>query len=115
MFIVTFILPCSIVFAGFSAESLRSRILDGEEIQKNTHTHTHDFNSLFLAPASASVVITTDQGVRGGKVIPLKETVDEAVAGCECVKKVFVSKRTGANIPMNERDILLEEVRGAPS
>lgn len=61
--------------------------------------------------ASASVVITTDQAVRGGKTIPLKETVDEAVDGCDCVKKVFVSKRTGAQVPMHPRDIPMEEVR----
>ena len=55
-------------------------------------------------------MITTDEGVRGGKKIPLKATVDEAVEGVECVRKVFVSKRTGAKVPFNERDIPLEEV-----
>ena len=62
-------------------------------------------------PASASVVVTSDEAVRGGKTIPLKSIVDEAVEGCECVRKVFVSRRTGADVPMTQRDIQLEEVR----
>ena len=61
--------------------------------------------------ASASVVVTSDEAVRGGKTIPLKSIVDEAVEGCECVRKVFVSRRTGADVPMTQRDIQLEEVR----
>ncbi|XP_077998760.1 acetyl-coenzyme A synthetase 2-like, mitochondrial [Glandiceps talaboti] len=77
----------SVVFAGFSAEALASRIRD----------------------AQAEVVITTDQAVRGAKVIDLKETVDKAVATCPSIKKVFVSKRTGANVPMGNLDIPLEE------
>ena len=61
--------------------------------------------------ASASVVITTDEGVRGGKVIPLKRTVDEAVQGVDCVRRVFMSQRTGGSVPMTaDRDISLEEV-----
>ena len=64
-----------------------------------------------MFPASASVVVTSDEAVRGGKTIPLKSIVDEAVEGCECVRKVFVSRRTGADVPMTERDIQLEEVR----
>ena len=60
--------------------------------------------------ASASIVFTADEAVRGGKTIPLKAMVDEALEGCDCVKKVFVSKRTGANVPMYDRDVLLEEV-----
>ena len=61
-------------------------------------------------PAQAQIVITADEGVRGGKVIPLKATVDEAVKECESVKSVFVAARTGAKVPMYDRDIPMEEV-----
>ena len=61
--------------------------------------------------AQASVVITADEAMRGGKAIPLKAVVDEAVQGCECVRKVFVSRRTGVDVPMTDRDIQLEEVK----
>jgi len=55
--------------------------------------------------------VTADQGVRGGKVIELKRTVDTAVADCECVKNVFVMSRTGASVPWKDgRDVKLEEV-----
>ncbi|CAI7997283.1 Acetyl-coenzyme A synthetase 2-like, mitochondrial [Geodia barretti] len=77
----------SVVFAGFSAEALKSRILD----------------------ASASVVVTADEAVRGGKTIPLKSIVDEAVGGCQCVQRVLVSQRTGAHVPMTPRDLQLEQ------
>ncbi len=61
---------------------------------------------------SCSVVFTADQGVRGGKVIPLKQTVDEALKGCDCVRRVFVARRTGAKVPFTEgRDVWLDEVR----
>eukprot|EP01097_Dermamoeba_algensis_P008199 TRINITY_DN5360_c0_g1_i1.p1 TRINITY_DN5360_c0_g1~~TRINITY_DN5360_c0_g1_i1.p1 ORF type:complete len:655 (-),score=68.00 TRINITY_DN5360_c0_g1_i1:77-2041(-) len=60
----------SVVFGGFSAVSLRERVKD----------------------ADAKVVITADVGVRGGKVIPLKKTVDEALKDCHHVKKVLVFK-----------------------
>ena len=56
-------------------------------------------------------MVTADQGVRGGKVIELKKTVDTAVNGCDCVENVFVMSRTGANVPIQSgRDIKLEEV-----
>ena len=56
-------------------------------------------------------MVTADEGVRGGKTIPLKATVDEAVEGCECVRRVMVATRTGANVPMvADRDLRLEEV-----
>ncbi|XP_070578293.1 acetyl-coenzyme A synthetase 2-like, mitochondrial [Ptychodera flava] len=77
----------SVVFAGFSAEALGTRIND----------------------AKAEVVITTDQGIRGGKAIDLKQTVDKAVANCPSVKKVFVTRRTGADVPMGSLDIPVEE------
>nr|XP_006822135.1 PREDICTED: acetyl-coenzyme A synthetase 2-like, mitochondrial-like [Saccoglossus kowalevskii] len=84
----------SVVFAGFSAEALGSRI----------------------RAASSEVVITTDQGVRGGKIIDLKKTVDAAVASCPTVKKVFVTQRTGAEVPMGELDIPVEaELAGQPT
>ena len=55
--------------------------------------------------------MTANQGVRGGKVIELKKTVDAAVTGCDCVENVFVMSRTGADVPMESgRDIKLEEV-----
>ena len=56
-------------------------------------------------------MITADEGVRGGKVIPLKETVDRAVEGLDFVRSVFVMSRTGARVPKTSRDIPLEEVR----
>ena len=58
------------------------------------------------------MVITSDQGVRGGKVIPLKETVDDAIRGLDYIRRVFVAQRTGANVNMqNGRDVLLQDVR----
>ena len=55
-------------------------------------------------------MITANEAVRDGRVIPLKEMVDEAVEGCDCVKQVFVAKRTSANVPMYGRDIPMEQV-----
>ncbi|XP_039270857.2 acetyl-coenzyme A synthetase 2-like, mitochondrial [Styela clava] len=77
----------NVVFAGFSAEALAQRIQS----------------------SSSKMVITTDQGVRGGKVIELKRTVDDAVKTCPSVQTVLVSKRTGANVPMSEKDIDFDE------
>ena len=55
--------------------------------------------------------MTADQSVRGGKVIELKQMVDIAVSECDCVEKVFVMSRTGADVPMQSgRDVKLEEV-----
>lgn len=70
----------SVVFGGFSAQSVRDRIND----------------------AGAIAVITTDEQCRGGKKLPLKPAVDEGIAlgGCESVKKVIVFKRTGGDCPM---------------
>ena len=62
----------SIVFAGFSPEALGGRIQD----------------------CDSRVVITADEGLRGGKKIPLKANVDEAVALCTCVDTVFVLRRS---------------------
>jgi acyl-coenzyme A synthetase/AMP-(fatty) acid ligase len=47
--------------------------------------------------------------MRGGKTIPLKETVDAAVSDADCVTTVLVQKRTGAHIPMGHRDVRIEE------
>jgi acetyl-CoA synthetase len=78
----------NVVFAGFSAESLRDRIND----------------------ARCTTVITADEGVRGGKLIPLKRTVDEAVMACPTVRTVFVARRTGNKVPFYpQRDIWLRE------
>ncbi len=78
----------SVVFAGFSAESLRDRILD----------------------AGCKVVFTANEGLRGGRRIHLKATVDQAVEGLSLVEKVFVVRRTDKEVPMrNGRDFWLEE------
>ncbi len=68
----------SIVFAGFSSESLRDRILD----------------------AGAKVVITANEGLRGGRRLHLKETVDRAVDGLDLVTTVLVARRTAAEVTM---------------
>ena len=75
----------SVVFGGFSAKSLQERIAD----------------------TSARAVITSDGQFRGGKALPLKSAVDEALAmeGCESVEKVVVFKRTGIDVTWNKRDI----------
>ena len=76
----------SVVFGGFSAQSLRDRIED----------------------TGAKAVITADNQVRGGKLLPLKSIVDEALAlgGCDSIKKVVVVKRSGADIAMTAgRDV----------
>ena len=65
--------PHSVVFGGFSPESLRDRINDCE----------------------AKVLITSDGGYRRGKVLPLKRNADEALEGCPTIEKVVVVRRTG--------------------
>lgn len=80
------------VFGGFSADSLRDRILD----------------------AKSKWVVTADEGRRGGRSIPLKTTTDVAVAQCPCVEKVFVYTHTGAEVPMGTHDIAMTaELRAA--
>ena len=81
----------SVVFGGFSAQSVRDRIND----------------------AGAVAVITTDEQCRGGKTIPLKPAVDEGIAlgGCETIKTVIVFKRTGGPCAMVAgRDIWWDDV-----
>ena len=64
---------------------------------------------MLLLTAKCKVVVTADQGIRGGKVIELKATVDEAVTNCDCVQNVFVMNRTGAQVPWQpRRDVKLE-------
>lgn len=78
----------SVVFAGFSPASLQMRILDAE----------------------SSIVITADEGLRGGKKIPLKNNVDEAVAHCPSIEHVIVVKRTGGKIKWQQaRDLWYHE------
>ena len=79
----------SVVFGGFSPESLKDRILD----------------------ADCRVVITADEGLRGGKEVPLKSNVDEALLGCPDVKNTLVIKRTGSKINWKEgRDVWYENL-----
>lgn len=63
-----------------------------------------------MVVAQCKVVITTDQAVRGGKVIELKDTVDRAVSMCPSVEHVFVAQRTGARVSNTKKDIPLEKV-----
>ncbi|MFO0596664.1 MAG: acetate--CoA ligase [Myxococcaceae bacterium] len=78
----------SVVFGGFSAEALRDRIID----------------------AGCKVVITANEGLRGGKKVPLKATVDRAVDGLQVVETVLVARRTDTQVPMTAgRDFWLDE------
>lgn len=65
---------------------------------------------MFLHTAQCETVITADQALRGGKAIDLKKTVDTAVQMSPTVKRVFVMQRTGASVPMGDKDIPLHEV-----
>lgn len=60
--------------------------------------------------AQSSTVITVNQGVRAGKVVELKKTVDEAVQSCSTVQQVFVAMRTENPVTMMARDVALDEV-----
>ena len=78
----------SIVFAGFSAESLRDRILD----------------------AGCRMLVTANEGLRGGRTIPLKATSDDAIEGVDLVETMLVVRRTDTEVPMHEgRDFWLHE------
>jgi len=81
----------SVVFGGFSPEALAGRIIDGH----------------------SKVVITADEGLRGGKRIPLKSNVDDALTNPQtgCVQKIIVVRRTGGDIRWNQhRDIWYEDL-----
>ncbi|OUW95244.1 MAG: acetate--CoA ligase [Pelagibacteraceae bacterium TMED237] len=79
----------SIIFGGFSPDSIATRINDCE----------------------SDYVITADEGVRGGKIIPLKKIADEAMMQCPNVKKCVVVKRTGNQVDWNdERDVSYDEI-----
>ncbi len=78
----------SVVFGGFSPDALRDRILDSE----------------------CKVVITADEGIRGGKPIPLKANVDKATIDCDCVEKIIVVERTGGQVAWNERDVWCHDI-----
>ena len=78
----------SVVFGGFSPDALRDRILDSE----------------------CKLVITSDEGVRGGKSIPLKANVDIATKECDCVEHIVVVKRTDGEVTWGDRDVWYHEL-----
>ena len=79
----------SIIFGGFSAESIAGRIKD----------------------CKSEYVVTADEGVRGGKTIPLKLTTDKALESCPNVKKCLVVKRTNKEIDLiKDRDLFYDDV-----
>ncbi|MGG5809843.1 acetate--CoA ligase [Falsiroseomonas sp. CW058] len=78
----------SIVFGGFSPDSLASRIQDSE----------------------CSVLITADEGRRGGRKVPLKTNADEALKACPSIRHVIVARNTGGAVPMQPgRDLTWDE------
>ncbi len=84
----------SIVFGGFSPDSLKDRILD----------------------ATCNVVITTDEGLRGGRKVPMKANVDKALQSTPSVQKTVVVKHTGGNIAWVEgRDVWYHELMAQAS
>jgi acetyl-CoA synthetase len=80
----------SVIFGGFAPDSIAGRIQD----------------------CDSRIVITADEGLRGGRIIPLKANVDEALKACPDVETVLVVRRTGANVPMAAgRDVAYDEAR----
>ncbi len=79
----------SIIFGGFSAESIAGRIKD----------------------CKSEYVVTADEGIRGGKTIPLKLTTDKALESCPDVKKCLIVKRTNKEIQLKkDRDLFYEDL-----
>jgi acetyl-CoA synthetase len=84
----------SVVFGGFSPEALKDRILDSD----------------------CKTLITADEGVRGGRAVPLKVNADKALKACPKVHTCLVVNRTGGNVAWQEgRDIWYHEATGAAS
>ena len=84
----------SIIFGGFSPDSIAGRIND----------------------CKSDYIVTADEGVRGGKIIPLKKIVDEALQNCPNVKKCIVVKRTGNEVNwVNDRDVWYDEITRSTS
>lgn len=83
----------SVVFGGFSAQSLRDRIQD----------------------CKSSLLITADRGVRGGRLVSLKANADEALHECPTVEKVIVAKRADGSVNMEpKRDVWWQEEMNSP-
>jgi acetyl-CoA synthetase len=84
----------SVIFGGFSPDSIAGRIQD----------------------CDSRIVITADEGLRGGKPVPLKKNVDEALQSCPGVTDVIVVRRTRAEVPMTEgRDVFYSDVKASVS
>jgi len=84
----------SIVFGGFSPDSLKDRIID----------------------ATCTVVITSDEGLRGGRKVPMKANADKALQSTPSVQKMVVVKRTGSNVAWVEgRDVWYHELMAKAS
>src|SRR6185312_12536315 len=84
----------SVIFGGFSPDSIAGRIQD----------------------CDSKVVVTADEGLRGGRIVPLKKNVDEALLQCPDVSDVIVVKRTGNPVFMRPgRDVWYEEERAKVS
>ena len=84
----------SVVFGGFSPDSLAGRIQD----------------------CDSNVVITADEGVRGGRIVPLKKNTDAALASCPTIDKCVVVKRTGGEVGWADgRDVWYHDLVGAQS
>ncbi|MGB2326094.1 MAG: AMP-binding protein, partial [Pseudomonadales bacterium] len=79
----------SVIFGGFSPEAISGRV----------------------AGANSNIIITADEGIRGGRSIPLKGNVDQAIANLDCVEKVVVVKRTGSDVAWQVgRDVWYEDI-----
>ena len=83
----------TVVFSGFSANSLSDRVEDSQ----------------------SKIIITADGGYRKGKIINLKEIVDESASSIQFVKNVIVYQRTGQEIQINEKDLMWSDVMDTSS